>query len=384
MTLEGLLTVGLLGAAAGALVTYRILSRRAPGAPPPGEGFAELLADSLRHLARGRRAAAAESLRRAAESRTEDASLLLVLGDLYREEGELERARLIHRALAARHDLEGPRRGAALVSLARDELASGRPEEAERLLRRAAEAAPRDPEPLVELGLLLESRGRWEGALEVATAVRRLDPARGGVILARRHVARAQEKLAAGEPAAARSSVEAALEASPRLAAAEILLGDLLYQEGKPERAAHCWEELLSREPDRAHLLLERLEALHREAGDPEQTLRLARTLAERRPGDWRIAAFLAEAALAAGDREDADRWIERLAGLQPGSAPVDLLLCRRHLAFGLDSARLRQRVERISGTCRWGAAYRCRRCGEELETFVWRCPACRGWDTLG
>jgi lipopolysaccharide biosynthesis regulator YciM len=383
MTLGALLAVGLLGAAAGALVSYRFLSGGERGRRPPAESYVEALSESLSRLSSGERAAAAESLRRAAEMRTEDASLLLVLGDLYREEGELERARLVHRALAARHDLDGPRRGAALLSLARDEAASGRPEEAERLLRRATEAAPRDPAPLVELGLLLEGQGRWDGALEAAEAVRRLDQERGKVILARRHVARAQQRLAAGEASAARSSVESALQALPGLAAAEILRGDLLYQEGRPEQAAQCWEELLAREPERAHILLERLEALHRETGDPEQTLRLAAQLAERRPGDWRILAFLAEAALASGRRDQAERWIERLAELRPASAPLDLILCRHHLAFGFDAARARQRAERVTGACRWGAAYRCSRCGEELETFVWRCPACRGWDTL-
>jgi lipopolysaccharide biosynthesis regulator YciM len=381
MTLAGLLAAAILGAVAGVLVTHRVLASRLANLRPPEQRHEALLAESLARLARRDRAGAAESLRRAAERRTDEPSLLLVLGDLYREEGELERARLVHRTLAARRDLEGPRLGAALLALARDELASGRPEEAERLLLRASQASPRDPEPLVELGLLLEGQGRWDEALEAGGRVRRLDGERGRTIIARRHVVRAQQKLAGGDALEARRSVEAALEARPGLAAAEILRGDLHYQEGRPERAAQCWEELLAREPDRAHLLLERLEAVHREAGNPEQTTRLAEALVERRPGDWRLLAYLAETSLEAGRREEADRWLARLAEHQPGPAPLDLLLCRRNLAFGFDAARARRRSERGGAGRGWATQYTCRRCGKSSEAFLWRCPSCRAWD---
>jgi lipopolysaccharide biosynthesis regulator YciM len=383
MNLLALLTAGAAGVAAGATITWLVLAGRRGPARADQERYEHLLAEGMRRLAARDLTGASSALREAAEMRTDVPLLFLIVGDLCREQGELERASVVHRTLLARRDLPRTLRGSALLALARDERAQGQLEEAERLLRRASEESPRDADPLVELGLLLETQGRWDEALEAAEGVRRLDGGRGQTILARRQVARALERLAGGDLSGARASLEAALHARPGLAAAEIGLGDLHYQEGRPGLAAQRWESLLDREPERAHLVLDRLERIHREEGRPQETRRLAATLAERCPVDWRLLVFLGEAALAAGEPEEADRWLSRLAEVWPGSAPLDRLLWKRSLAHGFDPDWTRRRTEHRGETPRWGAPFRCCRCGHESAGFRWRCSQCRGWDSF-
>ena len=91
---------------------------------------------------------------------------------------------LTHRArvLERRGDLQGaretfehctqidPRDGRAWLALSRSSGRAGRPDEAERLLKRGLSYEPRSPHLLQAYGSLLERRGRQDEALELYTA----------------------------------------------------------------------------------------------------------------------------------------------------------------------------------------------------------------------
>jgi lipopolysaccharide biosynthesis regulator YciM len=371
-----------LGAAAGALIATRTTRSRVHPTPEP-DGYNAALVEGMRRLAAGQRGPALAALRRAAQIRTDDPHLFLVVGHLVREEGDGERAAVIHRALLARRDLAGPLRGAATLALARDELAAGHAAKAEALMRRAADESPQEIEPLVDLGHLLESQGRWDEAVDAAAGVRRLDRERGRTILARRYLSRGLEHLAAGDLREARRNLESSLENRPGLAAAEIAMGDLLFQEGRPEEAVRRWEGIIANEPERAQLVLDRLEEAHRVAGTPRKTRELALTAAERRPADWRVRAYLARAAIESRDLGEAERWLDELSAVRARSATLDLLLWRRSLTFGFDRERAEARARSAATASLWADPWVCGRCRLESDTFRWRCPGCRGWDML-
>ena len=123
--------------------------------------------------------------------------------------------------------------------------------------------------------------------------------------------------------------------------------------------------------------------ALARTSKQPGRTRELATLAADRRPADWRARAYLARIALEAGERDAAERRLDELAALRPRSATLDLLLWQRSLAFGFDRERAAARARAASSASLWADPWVCERCRTESEAFLWRCPGCRGWDTL-
>ena len=220
---------------------------------------------ALGALVDGHRDLAFRELKAAVRIDSGNVDAYLRLGDLYRENGDTERALQIHRELTTRRGLDDETRSRIQVALARDLLALGR---LERSVEAATEAVKRarDPAPALELlREVHEQRGDPDGAFR---AVRDLAKRRGrekvaGTELADYRAEQARTLLDAGRPKDAARLLKDARRHDSQAPKVMYLTGLVCEKEGDYEEAIRAWEEILDRHPHSVVLLFRSLERVH-------------------------------------------------------------------------------------------------------------------------
>ena len=331
--------------------------------------------------------AAAAALRQAVEGGPADHALYLLLASEQSRAGDAARAVRTLEVLMARRDLPDRTRAAALLLRARVLEHAGDLDAALAACEEAEKAARDWAAPLVALEQLQTRLGRMREAVATAGRLAAIDRDRGRVVSARRRVLLARELLAEGLPREAAREAERALAESRPLPAAEIALGDALYQSRDRKRAREAWLRAALEAPALAPLVVDRLEELEGPAGDRDAARQFAREALSRDPegpAAWRLAGWLADDALRRGQAAEARGFVERIEQLAPRSSAVPRLRGRLALLEDGTTSRaltaLRTHWEGIGG---WGDPWRCQRCGFGITDFEWRCPSCRAWESL-
>nr|MCU0231111.1 tetratricopeptide repeat protein [Acidobacteriota bacterium] len=380
-----LLLAFLAGVVVSVLVTSLVV-RLGPerGAGEPSRALAER---AIAEIVAEDHPAAATALRHAVESRPDDHGLFLLLADQQSRAGDAARAVRTLEVLLAQRDLAGRTRAAALLLRARVLERAGELEAAREACEEAEQAGRDWPAPLVALEQLLTRLGRMREAVAAAERLATVDRERGRVVSARRRVLLARELLADGLPREAAREAERALTESRPLPAAEMALGDALFQARDPKRAREAWLRAAQGSAALAPLVVDRLEELEGPAAGRSAARQFARDALARDPegpSAWRLAGWLADDALRRGQAAEARGFVERIEQLNPRSAAVPRLRGRLALledaATGRALLALRTHWEGIGG---WGDPWRCQRCGFTLADFEWRCPSCRAWESL-
>ena len=331
--------------------------------------------------------AAAAALRQAVEGSPGEHGLLLLLADEQSQAGDAARAARTLEVLLARRDLPDRTRAAALLLRARVLERAGDLDAAIVACEEAEAAAREWAAPLVALEQLQTRLGRMREAVATAGRLAAIDRDRGRVISARRRVLLARELLADGLPREAAREAERALAESRPLPAAEMALGDALYQSRDPKRAREAWLRAALEAPALAPHVVDRLEELEGPAGGREAARQFAHEALSRDPegpAAWRLAGWLADDALRRGQAAEARGFVERIEQLAPRSSAVPRLRGRLALLEDGTTSRalvaLRTHWEGVGG---WGDPWRCQRCGFSVADFEWRCPSCRAWESL-
>lgn len=112
---------------------------------------------------------------------------------------------------------------------------------------------PNDSEALGGLGVLAMQQGNWNQALDYLTRARRGNAAwQPSLNMARYwvNVEQAQAAFDAGDLSQARRLATQATRLAPREVAANVVLGDVLLEEGKTAQAMSAYQAILKRKPD--------------------------------------------------------------------------------------------------------------------------------------
>ena len=347
------------------------------------EEFQRLFSSGITHLIAGRAAEAIEDLTRAARLRTDIIAVYLILGDLYRDRGQFDRAIRIHTTLLHRSDLSRAERAQALTSLGEDYRTVGLADRAREAYRQSLDLDSRSLPALK--GLLkfeIEERS-WTKATEYEEQILRLDPNRSGHTLSFLYYEMGMEALRSDDEKAALRAFQKAVAVNERAFPAQLFLGDLHHKEGRLEKAAECWEKIVDLKPSLLHLVFDRLEQAYADEGDSGRIDMLCHRIAERNPSDWRVRLLLAHRENDRGNPEAAYRHLLEAAKIHPGSASVQREIWRMTAQRGLDRKVAREMTELDRSGDLFVDPYVCTTCRFRTKAYVWRCPQCHDWDTF-
>jgi lipopolysaccharide biosynthesis regulator YciM len=330
---------------------------------------------------------AIDELSRAAWLDEDALEIHLILGNLYREKGQVGRAINLHQSLLQRAKLKPLEHAYILLCLGLDFRRGGFVDRAHEAFKEVLRLDPKNRHALVQLEKLHEEQHQWAEAYEIRTQLAEIDVdpmrSRDNVILAFLENELGDEALQAGALAEAARRFAAAIDRDQAAAPAHLSLGDVRAHDGDVAGAVAAWEQLIEASPDRAYLAFDRLQAAYATLGAPQRFPELCRRLIGANPQDWRARFALARHRAAAGDSSAALELLFEALVHNPHALMIHQEIWQALSALG----RNPQLIERYLGLTRDAVFYVdphvCVRCRYRSTELLWQCPQCHEWNTF-
>src|SRR6476646_1222894 len=228
----------------------------------------------LNYLVAGQVDLAIEQLERASTLDPGALELRLVLGNLYREKGQVGRAIQEHQGLLQRPRLNRIEHANVLVCLGLDYRRGGFVDRAVAAFSEVLKLDPENEAALLNLEKLQEDQHQWQEAYLTRQRLAQLagPPEHPGsqAILAFLENELGMQAMQQQDWPEATRRFEAAIEADATVIPAYLHLGDVHAKQGDLPGAAAIWEKLIDVSPDRAYLALDRLENVYTTLGNPD------------------------------------------------------------------------------------------------------------------
>ncbi len=296
---------------------------------------------------------AIEELSRAASLDADALEVHMILGNLYREKGQVGKAITVHQHLLQRPKLNRLEHAYVLLCLGLDYKRGGFVDRALEAFNEVLRLDPKNEYALINMQKLHEEQHQWTEAYDTRQRLSLL--ADIGARPQSQAILAFLETEIGLEAVRRKDRVEAVRRFTA--APAYLNLGDVRVAEGNEKEAAAIWEKLIEVAPDRAYLAFDRLEALAIRTGSPERFARLCRRLIEDNPQDWRARLALSRHLAASGQARDAlDLMFAALVN-RYGELT-------EHAVFYLDP-------------------HVCMRCRYRSTELLWQCPHCHDWNTF-
>jgi len=329
---------------------------------------------------------AVDELTRAASAETDALEIQMILGNLYRQKGQVGRAITVHQALLQRPDLRPIEHAYVLLCLGLDYKHGGFIDRALETFQEVVRLDPQNRYAFVNLQKLYEDQHQWAEAASVREKVAainsdRQDEDRQILGFLRNEVGSAL--IRAGDHTAAAKAFEDAIDIEPRTAPAYLRLGDAREQAGQFTAAVETWEKLVRVIPDRAHLAFERLERAYRRAGSPKRFVELCERLIHENPQDWRTRLALSRHLAAAGQHRDAFDLLLAALPHNPHGLAIHQEVWRALLALDLEPTLVRQYVDLTRSAVFYLDPHVCIHCRYRSTELLWQCPQCHEWNSF-
>ena len=330
---------------------------------------------------------AIEELSQAARVDADALEIHLILGNVYRERGQVARAIHIHQALLQRQKLTRIEHAYVLLCLGLDFKRGGFVDRALEAFTEALRLDPKNQYALLYLQKLHEEQHQWDEAYKIRRQLVELSGPdthqQSQAILGFIENERGLEAVKAGRLDDAIRRFEAAIDLDTATTPAYLNLGDVRAAQGDNAGAIAVWEQLLAVSPERAYLAFDRLERAHTAAGVPQRFEERCRQLIAANPQDWRARLVLGRHLAARGELTAAfDLLLEALAH-NPHGLTVHQAIWNVLMKVGLDRALVQRYVSAAREAVFFLDPHVCVKCRYRSTELLWQCPHCHEWNTF-
>jgi lipopolysaccharide biosynthesis regulator YciM len=329
---------------------------------------------------------AIEELTQAASTGTDALEIQMILGNLYRQKGQVGRAINVHQSLLQRPDLTKLEHAYVLLCLGLDFRHAGFIDRALEAFQEVVLLDPKNRYAFVNLQKLYEEQHQWPEALHVREQIARIDggrrPENQQILGFLRHeIGTAQAR--GGDMAAAARTYGDAIDVDNSIAPAYLSLGDLHERQGNLPEAIDTWERLVEAAPDRAYLAFERLERAYRTSGAPRRFADVCQQVIGRNPQDWRARLALSRHHAAAGQQRAAFDLLLDALPHNPHGLAIHQAAWQVLSALDLDPTLVRRYMDLTREAVFYLDPHVCRRCRYRSTELLWQCPQCHEWNTF-
>ena len=330
---------------------------------------------------------AIEELAKAAALDSSALEIHLILGNLYRERGQVSKAVQLHQHLLQLPRLGKTEQAYVQLSLGLDFKQGGFVDRAFQAFSEVTRLDPDNEYALLNLERLHEEQQQWREARVIRRRLTDIadEPKkpRDEAILAFIENELGLQAVRRGELRQAVAHFTAALELDDGTVPATLNLGDVYMREGRPGEAIAVWERLLEKAPERAYLTFDRLKAAYTKVEGPARFVALCRRLIENNPQDWRARLALGRHAMDEGDPGTAfDLLLDSLAR-NPHALAVHELIWRTLVALEFPPSLVRRYLELTRANVFYLDPHVCTRCRYRSTELLWQCPQCHEWNTF-
>jgi lipopolysaccharide biosynthesis regulator YciM len=330
---------------------------------------------------------AIEELSRAASVDPDALEVHMILGNLYREKGQVGKAITVHQSLLQRPRLNRLEHAYVLLCLGLDYKRGGFVDRALEAFNEVLRLDSKNEYALMNLQKLHEEQHQWLEAFDTRARLTHLTTndarSQNQAILAFLENEIGLEALRRKDYPEATKRFEGAIDLDSSAVPAYLNLGDVRVAEGNERDAAAIWEKLVEIAPERAYLAFERLEALGRRTSQIERFTRLCRRLIDENPQDWRARLALSRHLAAAGQPREALDLLFAALVQNPHALGIHQAIWRALAQLHHPSALVDRYGELTQHAVFYLDPHVCMHCRYRSTELLWQCPHCHDWNTF-
>jgi lipopolysaccharide biosynthesis regulator YciM len=330
---------------------------------------------------------AIEELSRAASLDADALEVHMILGNLYREKGQVGKAIAAHQGLLQRPRLSKLEHAYVLLCLGLDYKRGGFVDRALEAFNEVLRLDPKNEYALLNLQKLHEEQHQWTEAYDTRQRLSTLAATdarpQSQAILAFLENEIGLEAIRRKDHTEAIRRFEAAIDLDARAVPAYLNLGDVKVAQGDEREAAAIWEKVIEVAPDRAYLTFDRLEALAIRTGNADRFTRLCRRLIDENPQDWRARLALSRHLAAGGHAREALDLLFAALVQNPHALSIHQAIWRALGQLHHPVALVDRYGELTEHAVFYLDPHICMRCRYRSTELLWQCPHCHDWNTF-
>ena len=330
---------------------------------------------------------AIEELSHAANLEADALEVHMILGNLYREKGQVGKAITVHQGLLQRPKLTRLEHAHVLLCLGLDYKRGGFVDRALEAFNEVMRLDPKNEYALVNLQKLHEEQHQWLEAYDTRKRLSKLtspdEPSKNQAILAFLENEIGLEAMRRNDYPEAIRHFEAAIDLDARAVPAYLNLGDVRVAQERDSDAAAVWDRLIQVAPDRAYLAFDRLEALAVRARSPERFTQVCRRLIQENPQDWRARLALSHHLAASGRPRDALDLLFAALVQNPHALSIHQAIWRALAPLQYPAPLVARYSELTRHAVFYLDPHVCMRCRYRSTELLWQCPHCHDWNTF-
>jgi len=346
------------------------------------------------------------------------AETFLLLGNSFRNRGEIDRALKVHQNLIARPNLSTQQKQAAMLALGEDFFAAGMFDKAEHVFQELLQKSPQNRQACQFLREIYEHSKEWERAIEIAqceinqpspeknnhTATNKHSLAKHHLI-AHYHCEIATLELKKGNLYHVELALKKALKIDKQSLRVKVIKGDVAFYEEKYSKARKIYFDVIKEDSRLLGVLFDKSLTIARQSRSYEKLYDFLlthyhatqdNTVLEHllslvnRP-DYPLPFKQVLAIQKVIEKELSENRLSLAAILQS----VNVLLhlqnqiqqtpTENQIEDGLNSnaANLKLLQTALQNYLKGQLPFQCVHCGYKMNEYLWRCPVCRNWDTI-
>jgi lipopolysaccharide assembly protein B len=330
---------------------------------------------------------AIDELTRASDVAGDPLEIRLIIGNLYREKGQVGRAIQEHQALLQRSNLRKLEHANVLLCLGLDYRRGGFVDRAAEAFTEVVRFDPNNEYALSNLEKLYEEQHLWADAYatrqKLAAKSDAADQPRHQAILAFLENELGTEAFKGKEYAEAARHFDAAIDLDPTNPPAHLNLGDVRLLQGDTTGAVAAWERLVERAPERSYLTFSRLEKAYPQLGDDNRFAALCRKLIAGNPQDWRSRLALSQYLSSRGNPREALDLLFDAVVQNPHALALHQTIWQVLSRLQLPPALVGRYIDLTRDAIFYVDPHICVRCRYRSTELLWQCPQCHEWNTF-
>lgn len=309
----------------------------------------------------------------------------LALGNLFRQNGEVERAIRIHQNLIARPSLTIEQRDLALLQLGKDFYQAGLFDRSEETFIQLKESPEYKQVALDHLLQIYQQLKDWKEAISCTEQLNKMGKEYAKPrTLSYLYCSLAAQLSKSGQQKQAIKLYQKALKIFPECIRACIALSDYYDQQSDPQKALNLLKRVPDLDIDFTEATLEKLYSLHQQLHSEQELITYLYRIV--RLGGGASSVILLSSLIAEFDSvEKAQAFMLQELRRNPTMKGFNHLMTY-HLRLAQsdnekESLTFLQKL--VTDQIKFRPQYSCKKCGYSTKKLFWQCPSCKSWGVI-
>lgn len=315
------------------------------------------------------------------------AETFLLLGNSFRNRGEVDRALKVHQNLMARPNLNRTQKEAAMMALGKDFLAAGILDRAEKVFKELLSTKPKNSaDAYLSLRQIYEQLKDWPQAIEVTKHIENKGKTQQLRIIAHYYCEMASTDVAQGQVYSAEKYLTQAKKSYKSLPRIKIIQGDIAAYQENYSKALKLYQNVIQDDAYLIAMLFKQLLFVAEKIGSSEKIYQFL-VQHYQQSQDLNILEHLLELAYQSNHY---DQELETIleSDLQNKALSLYSIFKSSQLLEStlkqLSNKRALQLIRQALHNHLQGQLnFQCQHCGYKMNEYLWRCPICHHWDTI-